>query len=48
MLEQLGLKKGCAFVRNHLIIVPLHDERWHVDALQILGEVRFRERLVPS
>lgn len=27
------------------IVVPLHAQGWHADALQIVGEVRFRERL---
>ena len=44
ILEELGLEQSSALVRNDLVIVPLHDERWHVNALQVLSEVRFRER----
>src|SRR5262245_53964161 len=45
VLEELDLEQSSALVRNDLVIVPLHDERWHVDALQVLSEVRFRKRL---
>src|SRR5271167_4890485 len=45
ILEELGLEEGSAFVRNDLVVLPLHYQRWHVDALQVLSEVRFRERL---
>jgi len=44
-LEQLDLEQGGAFVRNDLVVVPLHHERRHVDAFQILGKVCLRERL---
>jgi hypothetical protein len=45
VLKELDLKQGSAFVRHDLIIFPLHDECWHGDALQVLSEVRFGERL---
>src|SRR5215467_8005477 len=45
VLKKLHLEHGSAFVRNDLVVFALHDERWYIDALQVLGEVRFRERL---
>src|SRR5262249_6222804 len=45
VLEELVRKQRSVPMRNDLIIVPLHDERGYLDALQILGEVRFGERL---
>src|SRR5262249_7907901 len=45
ILEELDLEQGSALVRNDLVVVPLHDERWHIDVLQVLSEVCFRERL---
>src|SRR5262249_12200757 len=45
LLKELDLEQGSAFVRNDLVVFALHDERWYFDALQVLGEVRFRERL---
>src|SRR5215831_7921867 len=45
VLEELVRKQRSVLVRNDLVIVPLHDERRYVDALQILSEVGFGERL---
>ena len=45
VLKELDLEQGSAFVRNDLVVFALHDERRHIDALQIFSEVRFRERL---
>src|SRR5262249_22200713 len=45
VLKELDLEQGSAFVRNYLVVFALHDERWHIDALQVLSEIRFRERL---
>jgi hypothetical protein len=44
ILKELDLEQGSAFARNDLVVLPLHDECWHVGALQVLSEVRFRER----
>ena len=45
VLKELHLEQGGAFVRNDLVVFALHDKCWHIDALQVLSEVRFRERL---
>src|SRR6516165_10720346 len=45
VLQELDLEQGGAFVRNDLVVFALHDERWYIDALEVLGEVRLRERL---
>lgn len=41
ILKKVDLEQGGAFVRNDLVVFPLHDERRHVDALEVLGEVGF-------
>ena len=48
MLEELGRKQRSVLVGNNLIVVAVHHQRGHVDALQILGEVGFRENLDPD
>src|SRR6516162_3237628 len=45
VLKELHLEQGSTFVRNDLVVFALHDERRYFDALQVLGEVRFGERL---
>src|SRR6516164_3665058 len=45
LLKELDLEQGSTFVRNDLVVFALHDERWYFDAFQVLGEVRFGERL---
>src|SRR5215471_18566652 len=45
ILEELDLEQSSALVRNDLVVVPLHDERWHIDVVQVLSQVCFRERL---
>src|SRR5215470_6941114 len=45
VLEKLYLEQGSTFVRNDLVVFALHDERRYINALQVLSEVRFRERL---
>src|SRR6516162_866783 len=45
VLKELDLEQGRAFVRNDLVVFALHDKCWYIDALQVLSEVRFRERL---
>ena len=45
VLKEFHLEQGGAFVRNDLVVFALHDERRYFDALQVLGEVRFGERL---
>jgi hypothetical protein len=40
VLEELDLQLGGTLVWNDLIVVPLHAQGRHVDALQVVGEIR--------
>src|SRR5215469_756544 len=45
VLDELRLEERGTFVRNNLVVVPLNYQRWYVDTLQVLSQVRFRECL---
>ncbi|MNY68931.1 hypothetical protein D3C86_2067810 [compost metagenome] len=42
--DEFILKQARIFVRHHLIVIALQNQRWHGDGFQILGLVGFGER----
>ena len=46
-LEKLDREQSRVLVRNDLVVVPVHHERRRLDGLQVLREIRLRERLDP-
>ena len=45
VLEQLDRQLGGVGDRHDLVVVAVHDQRRHVDRLEVLGEVGLREGL---
>src|SRR5262245_47933529 len=45
LLQELYSQVGMVGDRHNQVVVAVHDERRHVDGLQILGEVRLGEGL---